>query len=583
MSVLKTLRAGITEISSLAKDRKSDWDKKREVRRLEKHTGRRRWVPYVLLLLLAVAYSIIVGRSLSIAYIDLGDGNYLYTSSRMADGLTIYRDFLSPQPPMHLLTGSLLIRLGRLLEKTVAYPALMVVPVPLLTVRVFSMALHLLTMGLIFLIGRRLTQSAYGGVVAALLYLLLPFGFWWSLGYQSELLEIFFLMGALWFFLPLEPRRMAAAGALMALAVLTNMTAAPYALALLAYLVIRHGLTGGTEGRRLTLYYLAPLVALLAGVVGYYQLHTGAYFQNVISNQMASYHPGGFRGYGFPKLIEMTAEVLVREGGFIILALLGLLLYNRTDTRQEREFLVWYALVLLLSIAYVTKGGTMNYIFTLGEPVLALFGAYYLTQFFYPSTMRRFFQRNFWRDTSVVPQVLFILILAFAAVYPGYYFMRESLKHQTFELDVPGVERVAAIIHKHSKEGDRILAPPYYAFLTRRLLVAEHSEQFLWDMKYAAERKAKTPGEGVERARVIERALRERRVPLAILDGTWDYGKKEWRPGRTLWNPEVVGAINAFYKPLLKDNELIRTLNTQLQAFIPKTDEELQPAGKEGG
>ena len=580
MSVLTTLRAGLTEISSQAKDKKSDWDKKREVHRLEKQTGPHRWVPYVLLLLLAVAYSIIVGRSLSIAYIDLGDGNYLYTSSRMADGLTIYRDFLSPQPPMHLLTGSLLIRLGRLLEKTVAYPDLMVVPVPLLAVRVFSMALHLLTMCLIFLIGKRLTQSAYGGVVAALLYLLLPIGFWWSLGYQSELLEIFFLMGALWFFLPLEPRRMAAAGALMALAVLTNMTAAPYALALLTYLVIRHGITGGREGRRLMLYFLVPLLALLTGVVGYYQIRTGAYYQNVISNQVASYPPGGFWGYGFPKLIEMTAEVLVREGGFIVLALLGLVLYNRTDTRQEREFLVWYALVLLLSIAYVTKGGTMNYIFTLGEPVLALFGAYYLTQFFYPSTMRRFFQRNFWRDTSIVPQVLFILILAFAAVYPGYYFMRESLARTTFELDVPGVERVSAIIHKYSKEGDRILAPPYYAFLTRRLLIAEHSEQFLWDMKYAAEMKAKTPGEGVERARVIERALQERRVPLAILDGTWDYGKKEWRPGRTLWNPEVVGAINAFYKPLLKDNELIRTRNTQLQAFIPKTDEELQAAGE---
>jgi len=42
-----------------------------------------------------------------------------------------------------------------------------------------------------------------------------------------------------------------------------------------------------------------------------------------------------------------------------------------------------------------------------------------------------------------------------------------------------------------------------------------------------------------------------------------------------------VGAISGFYKPLLKDNELIRTLNTQLQAFVPKTDEELKAAGKE--
>jgi hypothetical protein len=67
-----------------------------------------------------------------------------------------------------------------------------------------------------------------------------------------------------------------------------------------------------------------------------------------------------------------------------------------------------------------------------------------------------------------------------------------------------------------------------------------------------------------------------------LVDGTWDAAKKTWTPGRTLWNPEVVSAINSFYKPTLKDTELIRTRNTQLQAFIPKTDEELQGASKEG-
>ena len=79
-------------------------------------------------------------------------------------------------------------------------------------------------------------------------------------------------------------------------------------------------------------------------------------------------------------------------------SLLGLALYNRLDTRPEREYLVWYSLALLLSALYVSKGGTGDYIFTIGEPAVALFAAYFLVQFFYPSTLRRFFRQSLWRD-----------------------------------------------------------------------------------------------------------------------------------------------------------------------------------------
>ncbi|NQU44016.1 glycosyltransferase family 39 protein [bacterium] len=537
-------RARHAERSRLRGRRARDW-----------HLG----ISLLLLSLLGIAYAAWVGSSLSVAYIDLGDGNYLYTSSRMADGLSIYRDFLSPQPPLHLVTGSFLIRLGNLLEDRFG-GGLMVVPFRLLVVRVFSIVLLLLTLGWMFLLGRRLTQSPYGGVLAAAIYVVLPIGFWWRLGYQSEPLEIFFLLGALWFFLKLRTIPLAAAGALMGLAVLTNMTAAPYALALLVYLIVRHGIQQGRRGWLDVAAYLVPLALVVGIVAGYYEIRTGAYFRNVIFNQVASYPPEGFWGYGFPKLLRESLKVISHEGGFILAALVGLVLYSRSDTRPEREFTVWYALVLLLSIAYVTKGGTMDYIFVLGEPIVALFAAYFVMQFFYPSTFRRFLRQNFWRDTSAVPLAAFVFLILFVTAWPAAQFILHI--DQQFEQDVEGVERIVYQIRRHSKPDDPILSQPYYAFLSERKLFGEFSELYLWTIKYWQERQANRVGESMLKVRSIERALREERIPIVVANVS--------RP-LILGPPEIREVVEQNYRTLEMDEKHLRTRNFDLRVFVPKS------------
>lgn len=492
------------------------------------------------LLALMAAYATVVALALSPAYIDLGDGNYLYTASRMADGLTIYRDFLSPQPPMHLVVGSWLIRLGRLWGQ------------PLMTVRVFSILLRLAAIGWVFLLARRVTQSAWGGCIAAAVMAVLPIGFWWNMGYQSEHQEIFYLLGALVFLLPHRALPMVLAGAMTALAVLTNMTAAPYAFACLVYLVVRCRW-------RLLVCFAAPLAAIVALVAGYYEIRTGAYLENVIFNQVGSYPQGdAFWPYVWGKLSGQGMKILALEGGWIALGLLGLALYNRTDMRREREFLVWYALVLLLSVVYVTKGGTMDYIFTIGEPMVAVFAAHFLAHFFYPSTFRRFFRRPLWNDTSSVPQFLFIAFLFIVVAAPGMHFIALTLRQETYEQPAEGVERVAYFIRKHSKPGDRILAPPYYAFLTDRLLVEEYSELFLWGMKYRNERAQGIAGAGVMKVRAIEKALKEKAIPIVVADTG---------NALILSTPEIRNAVAEHYEPLL--DKPYRTLNFRIQIFVP--------------
>src|SRR4030065_752719 len=60
-------------------------------------------------------FSLMLGF-ISPAYLDFGDGNYLYISWRITHGVTIYQDILSPQPPLHLFLGTILLKLGNLID-----------------------------------------------------------------------------------------------------------------------------------------------------------------------------------------------------------------------------------------------------------------------------------------------------------------------------------------------------------------------------------------------------------------------------------------------------------------------------------
>ena len=72
-------------------------------------------------------------------YIDFGDGNYLYISWRLSQGARLYADIASPQPPLHLYVGRVLIGVGEALGGGMLTLAL---------VRLFSIALHLVTAGI---------------------------------------------------------------------------------------------------------------------------------------------------------------------------------------------------------------------------------------------------------------------------------------------------------------------------------------------------------------------------------------------------------------------------------------------------
>ncbi|MCX7625986.1 MAG: hypothetical protein N2Z21_07235, partial [Candidatus Sumerlaeaceae bacterium] len=235
-------------------------------------------IPNLLLYAALAVYCLVAISHWNEGYIDFGDGNYLYISWRMANGAVLYRDVLAPQPPMHFVTGWILAKTAQLLN-------LPTLP----TFRAFSVVLHALTAFLV----ARLTRLAASGLLSSyqatcaatlggIFYLLLPIGFWWSSGFQSEPLEIVFLYAALLMLVHGNSTKTAVVGGILAaLATLTNMTAAPYAVFFMIYLAVRE--------RHKFAPFVSMFFAVWGSITALLEWKTGAYLENVIFNQVGAF------------------------------------------------------------------------------------------------------------------------------------------------------------------------------------------------------------------------------------------------------------------------------------------------------
>ncbi len=502
--------------------------------------------PKLGLIVAAVLYAVIVPLHWSEGYIDFGDGNYMYISWRMANGATLYRDIMAPQPPVHLCLGTVIIKTANLLNLPDIY-----------SFRAFSLFLHLLTLFIMYIVARRIFGRTDIASLAAIVYLILPIGFWWSLGYQSEPTEIVFLLLMVYFFMSDKAGHLVLAALFSALAVFTNMTAAPYVAFTALYALIRRP--------RRCLYYIIP--GIIIGVIGMSlaEVITGAYFSNVIFNQVGTFpkkeiaNETAFQ-YAIRKILSEGKDVFVWEGGFILMGVFGLYAFLRESRHHMKEFIAWFAFFSWCSIVFVSKGGTMDYIFTLGEPFVALFAAYFIWWFFARAgqSLRPLGDlKKIAADTSLLLRIILPCLMLILVFGIGVQFIIGTLKQRTFELPADDVKKVEYYINRYTQPGDTILSPPFYAFLTKRIIIEDYSENYIWTIKYWNERIIeKKPGKGVEKAQKIAAAIRQKQLPLLIVD-----------MNQTGKLPEIRNAIEQYYTPLL--DEPFQTLNTPLMFYIP--------------
>lgn len=453
--------------------------------------------PRVLVLalcLIGLLYAAFEGAGMDAAYVDVGDGNYMYISSRLADGLLLYRDITSPQPPLHLYVGSLVVRVSRALGME-----------PLYGFRVFQILLRLTVMGLVAAITHRLFRCSFATLAAAVLYLILPVGHWWTQGYQSEPLEL--VPMCLAFFLLLDPpgRRasvaaIVGAGVASALALLTNMTFAPYACFFLLYLALAPRVEPGEHLRRLLLLiprrpflhrsmialarrrdlflFGVPFLLLFGGTYLSFHLVAGpAFLQNVWFNQV-----GSFAENPFMRIVRDFGETMPVEGTYILLAVVGIWIYAVRSRHEQRLFVVWYALSSIGSIVFTAKGGTRNYVFSLGEPLVAAFGAYAL------ALLGRFAQnlapRPAARGLDLFTRGLVVFTLVLVLTLKGNLFLLSTWLGEQNELPEAQAARILQEIRLNSERGDEIISSPFFAFMTNRRLAEEVSEEYLSAITY---------------------------------------------------------------------------------------------------
>jgi len=537
-------------------------------------TSRNKTFSILLLIILIFSYIILMLFHLDYSYIDFGDGNYLYISSRIADGLRLYRDIVPPQPPCHLFLGAFLIKIGRILGN------------PLFTVRVFSILLHAAIAILIFItsinILRHTRCQSYHLIAffSSLIYLFLPESFWWSIGYQSESLVIILLLLSFYFFIRGTKYNLIISAIFSVFACFTNMTAVPYVGFNALFLIIKK--------RKLCLFYIVPLIVL--GLLFLLIMHVyseGNYINAIFFNQLQTYSKN-FITNGIARIVNEGKDVFTWEGAFIIFALLGILGFIKHSEHHFAEYIGWYSLFSILSIVYVTKGGTVDYIFTLAEPYVAIFSAMFLYNTFKKhivsadkmSALQEKSTDNICPITKKLLSIFVFILILIISSFIGFFFIRNILIYREY-LENPE-SKVLYIkenfIDKYSKPGDTILAPPYYVFLSNRLQIEEFSEHYIYTVKIRNEIVSGQEADGLKLLRKILSAIYHKQLPLIILNLNRggigyilvpDKLVKELSPSSNPPETQYLkDFIEQYYKPLL--NTPMQCLNEYLQIYVPQ-------------
>jgi hypothetical protein len=237
-------------------------------------------------------------------------------------------------------------------------------------------------------------------------------------------------------------------------------------------------------------------------------MRTGAFFQNVILNQVGTYpsdYPGGLLAYFVHKLTREGRNVLRAEGVWVALAILGLLWAAalRRPVTLRSIYIGLYSLGGLLSITYVTKGGTVDYIFCLGEPFVGIWAAWTLME------MARVLNLRARGLGTVLAAVIFLLGCWQVRPYLWRYMSQAG-----FEWPRDRMRLVVEQIEAHSGPDDLILAPPHFAFITQRRLVEDFSSTYLWYTKWRL-----GDPEGLAMMERIGAAIAEGRVALVAING----------------------------------------------------------------
>jgi 4-amino-4-deoxy-L-arabinose transferase-like glycosyltransferase len=460
------------------------------------------------------------------AYIDNGDGYYLYAAHRLAQGAVLYRDVMGTQPPLVYLLGAAIFKLGGTLQ----------------TVRLVSGLMRLGAVALVFLIGRRIFSSTPTAALAALLYALLPIGLTWDRSFDVNPPLTLVALLALRPFVYLTPRTVMLSGVLAAVALGTKNLYLPLLLATLCYLAVQRrallrpyllGLCGGGAAIVLALLAWSPVAPRDA----------------FLGQQSSPLNMDWF--------VAALAYVAANDGGLLLVAAAGAVLCLRRGRSNAAPAALSYAPWLLLGsvgvLGATVKEGTAGPVFQFAEPAVALLAAYAIAWALPPlltlrmpatrepatshppdsaswerqGTRLRASARRLplaspcphapavvartrrWGDAARSIAMLGIPALVVLSLPPALGLDTAALNWT----NAGEVGHVAALVGAHARPGTTILAPPYYALLTATCLPADAADTYIL---------ARRIDRGDTQARRwlagVVADLRARRLPVVVTD-----------------------------------------------------------------
>ncbi len=446
---------------------------------------------YIYAVLILCLYFIVKYQFISLAYLDFGDGNYLYISWRLSQGELLYRDIISPQPPVMLYFWSIWHRIFPEITSRVQF------------FRAASIVVHMAAGWMVFLIARLIFKNKAAGIIALIIYIIQPIGFWWFRCIQSEPLGIVFVLISVYFLLqPDRKRAMIIAGIFFALAVGINMIFLPYYLLVVILLLCYR--PAGTRSFLLSSVGIVSLIFLIMTLLTGFRV-----WDNVFLNQFKTYQPD--YGYFLHKIKVFGGIIIHLELAAIILFFTGLLRYmKKAVPSYTTAFICLFSLMAFGSYFFVTKGGTVDYIFSMAEPFLAIFASYALIQlggYLYG------FLRYKW--PILVKLILLAGIVHFIIVvlYTPVRYNMETLQGVNYEADLETVTRAVGTIRRNSSRDDQILAPPYYAFIAQRKIIENLSSTYIFHMKYLGE-----DPEALKTFDILIESIENRELPVILLN-----------------------------------------------------------------
>jgi hypothetical protein len=378
------------------------------------------------------------------------------------------------------------------------------------------------------------------------------------MGYQSQPLLIFLLLLGFIGIYESSPRWLIIGGIASGFSLLTNMTSAPYVIISLLWVLLRR--------RSLGLYFAVPAILIPVAGIAIGEWITGAYISNVFLNQAGAFPRADVlsqygqtpAGYALQKLRTQGTEIIRLEGSFTLVGILGLLLAGTKIRDLRREYLLWYSLASIGCILYLAKGGTVDYVYSVAEPYIAI-GAGMSIFWIAARWLKPSFGRVRTLDTTPIATLGLLLFLSVSLLWPAVGFSYRTLMQRTYEMNEAETMRFVGLIKRYCPPDGLIIAPPHMAFIAQRHIAADYSEHFLWRVKYMNERLDKSPGKGVATIKRIAALLNQKKINFLVLD-----------MNQTGQIPEIKAAVAANYEPLLDKIYETQLGDTPLQLYKPK-------------